>query len=487
MNIVAYRRLATIFFSLAAASCLIAAAAAAERPNVLVIVTDDQRPDTIAALGNPVIRTPNLDELVRTGSSFTRAICANPICTPSRAELLTGCVGFRNGVLDFGGKIDPQRVSWATTMRQAGYRTCYVGKWHNDGRPSTHGYDECRGLFSGGGGAWWTPQQDYRGHEVTGYRGWIFQTDAGEKFPELGVGLTPDISSRFADAAIECIRDSQAQDTPFFLHVNFTAPHDPLLMPPGYETMYDADKMPLPKNFLPRHPFDHGNLEGRDEQLLPWPRTAELVRADLAVYYAVISHLDAQIGRILQTLRETGQWDRTLIVFTSDNGLAIGSHGLRGKQSMYEHTIGVPLILRGPGVPSDRRFAAQVYLRDLYPTICELAGVPVPGSVTGISIAPVLRGESEAIHPQVFGYFRNFQRMIRTDRWKLIYYPHLDRYQLFDLQDDPWELRDRSGDASAQDALQDLQAKLREWQHAVGDPLAGCLLRCPMLHESNAA
>jgi hypothetical protein len=326
----------------------------AQRPNVVVIVTDDQRPDTIAALGNPVIRTPNLDALVRAGSTFTRAVCANPICTPSRAEILTGCSGFRNGVLDFGGKIDPQLVAWATAMQRGGYRTCYVGKWHNNGRPSGYGYDDCRGLFAGGGGRWWTPRHDHHGREVTGYRGWIFQTDDGRMFPELGVGLTPEIDARFAEAAIEYLIEPHG--APFFLHVNFTAPHDPLLMPPGCQDLYDPETIPLPDNFLPQHPFDHGNLQGRDEVLLPFPRTDQDVRADLAVYYAVISHLDQQVGRIVDALRQSGQWQRTILVFTSDHGLAVGSHGLRGKQNMYEHTIGVPLILCGPGVPAGPPF-----------------------------------------------------------------------------------------------------------------------------------
>jgi arylsulfatase A-like enzyme len=441
-----------------------------QRPNVVVLVTDDQRPDTIAALGNPVIRTPNLDALVRAGSTFTRAVCANPICTPSRAEILTGCSGFRNGVLDFGGKIDPQLVAWATAMQRGGYRTCYVGKWHNNGRPSGYGYDDCRGLFAGGGGRWWTPRHDHHGRDVTGYRGWVFQTDDGRMFPERGVGLTPEIDARFADAAVEYL--VEPHDRPFFLHVNFTAPHDPLLMPPGYQDLYDPETIPLPDNFLPQHPFDHGNLQGRDELLLPFPRTDRDVRADLAVYYAVISHLDQQVGRIIDALRQSGQWQRTILVFTSDHGLAVGSHGLRGKQSMYEHTIGVPLILCGPGVPADRRFAAQVYLRDLYPTICDLTAVPIPSSVTGKSFAPVLRGQAETIHPFVVGYFRNFQRMIRTERWKLIHYPHLGRYQLFDLLNDPGETRDLSGDPENGEILQELQAMLSRWQQEKGDPLA---------------
>ncbi|MCA9176084.1 MAG: sulfatase-like hydrolase/transferase, partial [Planctomycetales bacterium] len=248
------------------------------RPNVLVLVSDDQRPDSIAALGNPHIRTPNLDSLARHGMVMRRAVCANPICTPSRAEILTGCSSYRNGVLDFGGAIDSQLTPWPRAMREGGYQTWYVGKWHNNGRPALHGYEDVAGLFSSGGSKWWTPQRDWRGNEVTGYRGWIFQSaDGREKYPDRGVGLRADISRDFADAAIQ-ILEQRDRDRPFFIHVNFTAPHDPLLIPEGEKYRYQAESLPLPPNYLPEHPFDHGNLRGRDELLLPWPRTELLVR-----------------------------------------------------------------------------------------------------------------------------------------------------------------------------------------------------------------
>lgn len=437
-----------------------------QKPNILLLVSDDQRPDTIHALGNRHIETPNLDRLVRTGVSFSRAICANPICTPSRAEILTGCSSFRNGVLDFGRKIKPELATWPQTMRDGGYHTWYVGKWHNNGRPSTHGYEESLGLYSGGGGRWYKPQVDWKGMTVTGYRGWIFQTDEGEKFPELGVGLTSDISARFADAAIEFIRRKPTR--PFFLHVNFTAPHDPLLMPPGMEDKYDPAKIPLPKNFAPRHPFDHGNFEGRDEKMLPWPRTEEMVRKNLAVYYAVITHMDQQIGRILESLQKTGQDGDTIVIFTSDHGLAVGSHGLMGKQSMYEHTINVPLLVSGPGVSKAKRCDAQCYLRDLFPTACDMAGIPIPTTIEGRSLKPVILGEEDAVYTEVFGYFRDKQRMIRTDRWKLIHYPHIGRYQLFDVQNDPFEtndlIRDKRHAETIAQLKQRLARKLAEWQ-----------------------
>jgi len=439
------------------------------RPNVLLMVSDDERPDTIHALGNSLIDTPHLDRLVASGTAFTRAVAPNPICTPSRAEILSGCSSFRNGVIDFGEPIAKDILTWAATMQSAGYHTWYIGKWHNDGRPTQRGYEETAGLYAGGGGAAAGQQIDWKGRTITGYRGWVFQDDAGQKFPEKGVGLTPTISADLADAAIGLIKRQSKK--PFFLHVNFTAPHDPLLMPPGYESKYPADRMPLPANFLPQHPFDHGNFRGRDELLWPFPRTESDVRQELAYYYAVISHLDAQIGRILAALDETQQAERTIVIFTSDHGVGIGSHGIRGKQNMYEHTIGVPLVMRGPGIPQNQKITAQCLLRDLYPTVCELTKVPVPREIEGRSLAPVLRGETKEVYPFVCGYFRNFQRMIRTDRWKLCRYPQVERMQLFDLAADPNEMRDLSADGSHAATRAELERKLCEWQVAAKDPL----------------
>lgn len=448
--------------------CCVVITRADERPNILLLVSDDQRPDTIHALGNDIIRTPHLDRLVAEGCAFTRATCANPICTPSRAEILTGCTGFRCGVVDFGGKIDPQLPTLSRWFSAAGYDTAYVGKWHNDGRPTDRGYDFTNGLFRGGGGKFAKPATDYAGRPTTGYTGWIFQDDQRNLFPEKGVGLTPDISRHFADAAIEVI--NAADDKPFFLHVNFTAPHDPLMLPPKWETVYQPDKMRLPKNFLAEHPFDHGNFDGRDEKLFKWPRTAEETRREIAAYYAVISHMDEHIGRVIAAVENANKLDNTIIVFTSDHGLGVGSHGLRGKQSMYEHTIGVPLLMRGPRVPQSKRFAAQCCLRDLFPTLCDLAGIKAPGTkIDGRSLWPVLRGEAVQIHPFITGYFRNFQRMIRTEEWKYVEYPAVDRQQLFNLRSDPNETKNLIHDASAQAVRRQLAIRMQKWFRNQGD------------------
>ena len=191
------------------------------------------------------------------------------------------------------------------------------------------------------------------------------------------------------------------------------------------------------------------------------------------MYYAVISDLDRQVGRILRVLRETGQAENTIIIFTSDHGMSVGSHGLRGKQNMYEHTVNVPLIVCGPGIPENEKVHAQVYLRELFPTTCELAGVEVPENVEGKSFAKVLTGEEEGVHEEVYCYFRDCQRMVRDDRWKLIYYPLIARYQLFDLREDPFEKEDLAGSEEHGGTRERLKRKLEAWREAVGDPVEG--------------
>ncbi len=434
------------------------------RPNVLLIVTDDQRPDTIAALGNEVINTRNLDRLVKRGMTFEQATCANPLCVPSRAEILSGCSSFRNGVLGMGTeRIDPKLSLLASVMAGGGYHAWYVGKWMNDGKPLTRGYQETRGLFSSGGGTWKKGEVilGRKGRHVTGYRNWTFKDAKGKPDLGKGIGLTPLTDKYVADGALELL--NRKTDKPFFLHLNFTGPHDPLIYPPGYEGKYKPENLKLPPNFLPRHPFDHGNFEGRDERLLPWPRTKEAVLEEIAVYYSVIDHIDKQIGRIIDQLLSDGRLKNTCVIFTSDHGLALGSHGLMGKQNMYEHTIRIPLILAGPGIPNGKRSNALCYLRDLYPTICDLVGIEIPLEVEGKSLKPLLLGQKDGLYTEVYGYFRNKQRMVRNDRFKLIHYPHLERYQLFDLSEDPKELKDLSEDSAHKATFARLRGKLKEW------------------------
>ena len=442
----------------------------AAKPNFLVIVTDDQRPDTIGTLGNPRIHTPNLDRLVKNGTTFTNFLCSNPLCVPSRAEILTGCSGFRNGVLGMGReRMDPKLKFWAQTMHEAGYQTWYSGKWMNDGKPKTRGYEETGGLFSSGGGKWKRGQVvlGRKGRPITGYRNWTFKTDSGSVELDKGVGLGPLTDKHIADGALEFLK--RKTNKPFFLHVNFTGPHDPLFVPAGYKGKYTDAMMQLPANFKPRHPFDHGNFDGRDEQLLPWPRTKTDVLEELAVYYAVIDNIDKQVGRMLAQLRADGRFANTVIIYTSDHGLAVGSHGLMGKQNMYDHTIRVPFIISGPGIAKRQSTEAFGYLRDLYPTTCELANITIPKMVQAKSLVPILTGETNNVHLYGYGYFRDVQRMIRDERWKLVWYPDAEKHQLFDLKNDPHELHNLASNASQRKRLTTLQTKMRDWFLAAGD------------------
>ncbi len=463
----------SVFRCIAWLLALAAAAPAAQGParptNFVFLLADDLRADALGPYGGRVARTPHLDALAREGVTFTRAVAAYPICHVSRAEMLTGCTAFRSGVQYRGTKLDPKLALWPETLRAAGYLTWYAGKWHNDGQPKSRGYVETRALYSSGGGAGRMPQPDHAGRPATGYVGWTFKTDDGRAEPDKGVGLTPDTDRHIADGAVELIRRAPAQ--PFFLHVNFTGPHDPRIVPRGYERRFKPDDIPLPKNFAAQHPFDHGNAKGRDEVLFASPRTAGEMRAELAAYHAVVANLDEQVGRIVAALRESGQLERTVILFSSDQGLALGSHGLTGKQNLYDHTFGVPLLVRGPGIARGRRLDAACYLRDLFPTTCELAGIAIPATVQGRSLAPVLTGRTNAVYPAVFGYFTNSQRAIRDERWKFVWYPQAGRRQLFDLANDPDELRDLAAEARHAGKVAELKERLETWLKEQGDPL----------------
>jgi arylsulfatase A-like enzyme len=230
---------------------------------------------------------------------------------------------------------------------------------------------------------------------------------------------------------------------------------------------YKSAKMPLPANFAVSHPFDHGNINGRDEQLLPVPRTEAAVKEELALYYAMITDMDAQLGRIMDALPAN---DETIVVFTSDQGLALGSHGLLGKQNCYEHSIRSPLIVCGPGLPQNERCTALVTLYDLFPTLCELSGLSIPATVTGKSLAPLLRHEKDRVHDFVTGMFTDSQRMICDERWKLIVYPHANKEQLFDLENDPLEQHSMTETNEHLDILKALRARLNSWRSSHADP-----------------
>jgi arylsulfatase A-like enzyme len=424
---------------------------AADRPNVLFIFTDDQRADTIAALGNRHIRTPNLDRLVAEGTVLRRAYCMGAlqgaVCVPSRAMLLTG-----RTLLRIKPDLEGQ-ATWPEQFAAAGYSTFISGKWHNQAASVVRTFEQGKAVFLGGmGDPYSLPVQD-----LGPDRRLINKRLSSKHSVEL-----------FADCAIEFI-ERRPKGKPFLAYVALNLPHDPRVAPAQYHDRHNAAKPPLPPNYLAEHPFNNGFMTGRDEELAPWPRTPEVVCQHLADYYSAIEFVDSQVGRLLDALKKNGQYERTIIVFASDHGLSIGSHGLFGKQNLYEHSMRAPLILAGPGIPRGRSTDALCYLLDIFPTLGELAGVSPPSGNEGKSLIPALSCNSAMHRPSVFTAFMEVQRAITDGRWKLIVYPRINKTQLFDLERDPQETNDLAGGSAQEDTVRRLTSLLKQEQQQYGD------------------
>jgi arylsulfatase A-like enzyme len=455
-----WRFIAAVFgLQLAFAVSTSAKAAQRNRPNILFLLADDQRFDTIRALGNKEILTPHLDKLVSTGTTFTRAYIMGgdnaAVCVPSRAMLLTGRTLFHAQPFVKG-------TTLPEIMRQSGYATFGTGKWHNPPEVYSRGFTAGSNVFFGG-------MSDHLKVPVNDF-------DPSGKYPKEEQHFAGNFSSElFSDAAIQFLRQHKGQE-PFFIYLPYTAPHDPRMAPKQFRDLYRDEKIVLPKNFMAEHPFDNGEMNVRDEQLAPRPRPPEIIRKHIADYYAMISHLDAQIGRVLAALEESGQAGNTVIVFAADNGLAVGQHGLMGKQNVYEHSVHVPLIIAGPDIPKGKRIDAFVYLFDIFPTLCEVSGIPVPETVEGRSLVPVITGQKAALRNTLFFAYRNVQRAVRDDRYKLIeYFVGADGKgtritQFFDLAGDPWETRDLATDSKHAENLGRLRKEIARWMKEVEDP-----------------
>ena len=428
---------------------------AARKPNVLFLFADDQRADTVGAHGNPHIRTPNLDSLAASGTSFRSNYVfggnSGAVCVPSRAMLMSGRTWFR---VDTESLKDVKLLP--ELLGENGYVTFGTGKWHN-GQPSwLRAFQRGKTIMFGG-------MSDHTKVPVRdlGRDGKLTAERTGRKFS----------SELFADSVIEFLRDYDGK-RPFFAYVAFTAPHDPRQPPLKFRAPYYRSLPPLPANFLPQLPFDNGMMNGgRDENLGAWPRTEAMIRDQLAEYYGLITHMDEQIGRILAALKESGCADNTIIVFAADNGLALGSHGLLGKQSVFEHSTRTPLIVAGPNIPRGQSTNAFTYLLDLFPTLCDVLAIEPPAGLEGESLRPLWEGRAERVRESVFLPFMKIQRAVRDERWKLIAYPQIGHLQLFDLQTDPHETNNLIDDPDAAAHVGRLQKLMRQWQARVGDTL----------------
>lgn len=431
-------------------------------PNVLFIVADDHRHDCLSCVDASSAQTPVLDALAAGGAHFRGARIVGgangAVCVPSRAALHTGCAPHHaiepvtapmvNGTNVIGGS----RTLLGEAFRAAGYTTFATGKWHNDGAAFNRAFADGEALlFRGMSDHYNPPLQDY---------------DPSGAYPESRAKPREGFSTElFTEAAIRFI-DQRRADEPFFLSIAFTSPHDPRTPPPEWRALYDENAIALLPNFLAEHPFDNGELDVRDEKLAALPRDTAEVRRHIAEYYGMISHLDAQIGRVLDCLEQRGLRENTIVVYVADHGLALGQHGLMGKQNVYEHSVRVPLIISGPGVPAGCVVADDVYSFRAFATLCELAGVHRPESVMTDSLLPLLTASDAAAATPHYSHYRERQATVKAGQWKLIeYYPPAERrVQLFDLAEDPWETCDRSADPVCAEVLAKLRGELADWR-----------------------
>ncbi len=381
--------------------------------NVLILITDDQRADTIAAWGNSNILTPNLDKLVRRGVSFRN--CYNQggtqgaVCIASRAMLLSGKSLWRaTSPKGLDGPLLPERFA------EAGYRSFISGKWHNGAALLNRSFQAGGLIHLGGMGPQINPKLQKFG-------------DARD-IERVG-RATPLI----AESLKGFLRESSRSQEPFFAYCAFTAPHDPREAAGADLKLYQSRELPLPRPWFPAPPLDNGEIDIRDENVVPAPRTQQQCQSELASYYALITELDRHIGEILATLETTGQLSNTIIVFAGDNGLALGAHGLMGKQSMYEHSLRVPLIMAGPGIQA-RTELQPMYLYEVYGRLCQQLKLATP---TGVEKPGA---------PLYFGY-RDFQRSVRIGERKMSWSKQLR--EQYDLASDPYEERNLWGSSKA--------------------------------------
>ena len=446
-----------------------------DKPNILLLFTDDQTFDSIHALGNSEIRTPNFDRLATSGTVFKN--CYNQggwhgaVCVASRTMLNTGRFLWEACATEKHLKEEAaQKRLWPQLMRQAGYRTFMTGKWHVTDVQPAELFDEARNVRPGmastcdaayerpkeGEPDLWQPWDESRGGHWQGGKHWSAVT---------------------ADDAIAFLNLPKQANRPFFIYAAFNAPHDPRQSPKEFVDLYPPDKIALPPNFLPANPYkdaigcDHSL---RDEKLAPEPRTPHAVQVHRAEYYALITYLDQQIGRVLDALEKSGQAANTCVFLTSDNGLSVGQHGFMGKQNMFEHSMKIPLIASGPGIPKDKQIDAPIYLQDIMPTALELAGATIPAYVKFKSLLPLIRSERATQYGAIYGAYMQLQRMIRVGDMKLIWYPQPNVFLLFDLSKDPHEMQNLADSPAHNETLSKLKRRLSELQKEMGDPCRTC-------------
>ena len=446
--------------------------------NILHILTDQQRFDAVAAHGKyPFLKTPNLDRLVREGVSFQNAYSPSPECVPARACMITGQYPGRTECFSNANCMPSEdQPSFMERLRLAGYRTHGVGKCHFTPDPYAKRGFETRDHQEE------IPQDrvqdDYARDLVEKGHGWVLEPHGirGEMYYLPQPSLLPETehpSHWIGDRSIDFLKSQEEKDQPWYLYSSFIHPHPPFAPPVPWHKLYRGPDMPLPD--LPENSeeltFFINRQQNRGKYRDYGGLDLNLIRQMRAYYFACISFIDKQVGRILKTLEETGQLDSTLIVFGADHGEYLGDYGCFGKRGMHEHSAKIPLIARWPdGSSAGKRPQAPVSLVDLAPTFLQAAGISHNESdFDGLSLRSVAAGETtrSCVFSQ-YNHGANGLYMAVEEDWKYIFSAPDQKEYLFNRATDPQEHHNRTTDSSSADTLERLRIACQNWVSSTG-------------------
>jgi N-acetylglucosamine-6-sulfatase len=427
--------------------------AAEPRTNVVFILVDDLRWDSLGCAGHPFVKTPSVDRLAKEGALFQNAFVTTPLCSPSRASFLTGQYIRTHGIKSNGDNsaVSHRLVTWPRLLHDAGYQTAFVGKWHmgRDDSPRP-GFD--RWVSFKGQGVYQDPSLNIDGK------------------PAKEKGYITDLLNSHA---VEFVK--KARSKPFALYLSHKAIHGPFTPAERHKDLYEKDNRPLPPSVTDdwsgKPALKHGAAQQklRPKARKPAPGRDSLMRQQLRC----MASIDEGVGQLLKALDETKQLDKTLFVFTSDNGYFWGEHRLGDKRAAYEESIRIPLVIRWPGRIKPGTKVAQLALNiDMAPTFLDAAGVKIPATVEGKSLLPLFGNGAKSWRTSFlieYDQEKRFPRIptwegIRGDRWKYIHYPDLaGADELYDLKADPYEMKNTIQDPAARDALKQLQTDLARY------------------------
>ncbi|MFZ9935667.1 MAG: sulfatase [Luteolibacter sp.] len=439
---------------------------------MVYIMADDHACNAISAYGSPLIRTPNIDRIAAQGAMFTQAMVANSICSPSRATLLTGKYSHKNGVRKLNETFDGSQQTFPKLLQKAGYQTAIIGKWHLVSVPT--GFDHFS-VMEGQG------RYDDCPFKQNGADGRV------RRVPTKGY-----VTDVITDQALGWLKQRD-HDRPFCLMIHHKAPHGPHHPAPRHKNLFQADTLPEPPTLLDDYvgrapaamadrldwsrlllcdrPYVQYRATGRQRTGDRADDTRMMYQAFMKGYLRLVAALDENVGRVLDYLEESGLSGNTLVIYASDNGFFNGEHGFYNKMWMYEPSLKIPLIIKGPGVKAGSKPDEFAAMMDVAPTLLDFAGCGIPEDVQGRTLRPLLEGKGGSLRDAFYYHHYGSADVappeivgVRTRTHKLVCYPSLEekyRWELFDLKEDPKEMHNLYGLDEHRRIVTELKARLQ--------------------------